>query len=347
MSDCKMKLVRIRAAVQKHFLWLLVGSYVLAATWPEPGESLRGLAFTTIVGGPVFSLPMALLALLLFNAGIGANVSELAAVFRKPRALLAGLVGNLLVPIGFLQLLSLALQLWPDSDEAQSIVVGLAVVAAMPIAGSSTAWAQNANGSAALSLGLVLFSTLLSPMTTPMTLTAIEPMTGGPFARALGEMGGHGTGSFLVACVVIPSLLGIGCRYFCVGRSEGFKPTIKLINSMLLLVLCYTNASSVLPQIVQTPDWDFLALCVVAVVILCLGAFMTGWILARLVQASEPQARSLVFAMGMSNNGTGIVLACSALAGLPGAVLPVLIYNLVQHLVAGGVKRRLDESHGE
>ncbi len=52
---------------------------------------------------------------------------------------------------------------WHNPDEVQNILVGLALVASMPIAGSSTAWSQNADGDMALSLGLVLGSTLLSP----------------------------------------------------------------------------------------------------------------------------------------------------------------------------------------
>jgi hypothetical protein len=49
-----------------------------------------------------------------------------------------------------------------------------------------------------------------------------------------------------------------------------------------------------------------------------------------------------MFGMGMNNNGTGLVLAASDLGTLPWAVVPVLFYNLVQHLVAGGVARVVD-----
>lgn len=334
---------RVREITHRHFLWLLIAVYALAAVLPGPGEAIRHSAVVSSRDHVVITLPMLLLAVLLFNAGIGANVSELKTVLRRPRALVAGVVANVLVPIGCLLLLSLGLRSWPDADEAQSLLVGLAVVAAMPVAGSSTAWSQNANGSAALSLGLVVLSTLLSPVTTPLTLAAVEPLTQGDYALALEELGGQGTGTFLLACVVIPSLAGMACRFFCKGRIDRFKPSIKFLNSIVLLVLCYANASSVLPKIAAEPDWDFLALCFCVVVALCFAAFAAGWILARLLQSSESQTRSLVFALGMSNNGTGIVLACSALASLPGAVLPVLAYNLVQHLVAGGVNRRLSK----
>jgi len=332
---------RVREIVHQHFLWLLILVYLLAAILPGAGDAVRHFSCNSPVSGVTFSIPMVLLALLLFNAGIGANVGELAGVLKRPRTLVFGVLANVLVPIGFLVLLAQGLRCWPDHEEAQCLLVGLAVVAAMPVAGSSTAWSQNANGSAALSLSLVILSTLLSPLTTPLTLAAVEPLTQGSYSAALTELCGEGTGVFLLACVVVPSLAGMFCRFVASDRIVLIKPLIKFINSIVLLALCYINASSVLPKIAKEPDWDFLALCLCAVAALCMAAFAAGWVLARFLRASEPQTRSLVFALGMNNNGTGIVLACSALAGMPGAVLPVLAYNLVQHLVAGGVNKRL------
>jgi BASS family bile acid:Na+ symporter len=45
----------------------------------------------------------------------------------------------------------------------------------------------------------------------------------------------------------------------------------------------------------------------------------------------------------MNNNCTGIVLAASALVALPWAVVPVLAYNLVQHIVAGGLSHSMSK----
>ena len=85
------------------------------------------------------------------------------------------------------------------------------LVASMPIAGSSTAWSQNANGDLAPSLGLVLASTLLSPWATPLALHAVGFLTTGDYSEDLHELASTGTFVFLCLCLV-PSFAGIGFR---------------------------------------------------------------------------------------------------------------------------------------
>jgi BASS family bile acid:Na+ symporter len=288
------------------------------------------------------TLPMLLLAGLLLSAGLGADASDLAKLVRRPHIVCAGLLVNLLVPVGLLPLLFEALRLWHNPEEAQTLMVGLAVVAAMPVAGSSTAWAHNANGNMALSLGLVILSTLLSPVTTPLLLTALGSMATGDYAEHLHGLSGFRTGALLLLCVAVPSFAGLVMRrYLGTQRIARLKPGMRLSNALVLLFLCYTNAAGSLPQVLGQPDWDFLVVVLTGVTCLCLAAFAAGWVLARLLRVDPSQQRSLMFGLGMNNNGTGLVLASTSLATLPSAILPVLVYNLVQHLVAGGVQRAL------
>lgn len=46
---------------------------------------------------------------------------------------------------------------------------------------------------------------------------------------------------------------------------------------------------------------------------------------------------SLMYGLGMNNNGTGLVLASLVLSSYPRIMVPIIFYNLVQHLVAGTV----------
>jgi BASS family bile acid:Na+ symporter len=327
--------------VHQNFLWLLVGSYAAAAVLPAPGLFLRNVSlgeYDLPQEDTVVTLPMAMLALLLFNAGLGVRIAELRHLLRSPAALLAGLVANLAIPIAFIFLVTLGMRAWHNADEVQNILVGLALIASMPIAGSSTAWAQNANGDLALSLGMVLLSTVLSPATTPAALHAVGLMAQGDYASTLHDMAGYGTGAFLLLCVLLPSGLGI-LVHGAVGpnRVAPVKPALQLINSLNLLLLNYSNAAVSLPQAVRDPDWDFLTVTLTIVVALCALAFASGWLLARLLKTDPTQRAALMFGLGMNNNGTGLVLASMTMATHPAVMLPIIFYNLVQHLAAGVV----------
>ena len=70
---------------------------------------------------------------------------------------------------------------------------------------------------------------------------------------------------------------------------------------------------------------------------LCVVAFFAGWLIAHLQKSDQSDQVALMFGLGMNNNGTGLVLASMALADHPQVLLPIIFYNLVQHLVAGTV----------
>jgi BASS family bile acid:Na+ symporter len=329
--------------LHKNLLWLLLGSYVLAAVWPEPGLKSRNLS----VGQATFahehvnlSLPLLTLAALLFNAGLGVPVARLPEMVRRPRTLLSGLAANLAIPILYILAASLMTRVWHSNDEVQNILVGLALVASMPIAGSSTAWAQNAEGDLALSLGLVLGSTLLSPLTTPLALHAVGWMAQGDYAEDLHELAAGGAGAYLALGVFLPSVLGIVVRLVAGERRiEAAKPLLKLINIGVLLFLNYSNASVSLPEAFVHPDLDFLAMTLAVVIGLCIMMFAAGWGVGALLGVGRDRRIALMFGLGMNNNGTGLVIASLALADHPRVLLPIILYNLVQHLVAGTADR--------
>jgi BASS family bile acid:Na+ symporter len=70
---------------------------------------------------------------------------------------------------------------------------------------------------------------------------------------------------------------------------------------------------------------------------LCVTAFSAGYGLSRLFKVDDVERVSLMYGPGMNNNGIGVVLASLVLAAYPRVMVPIIFYNLVQHLVAGGV----------
>lgn len=350
-------LARLAGFLHHRLLWLLVTAYALAGLAPAAGLWLRSatLGAVEVFGQPVTaSLPSLLLSVLLFNAGLGVEPSRLRELFGKSWLLVGGLLANLVVPLAFILVVSATLTFWHNPTEVQCILVGLALIASMPVAGSSTAWSQNANGDLALSLGLVVGSTVLSPLTTPAVLHAVGWVAQGTFADSLHRLAAGGSSSFLVAFVMVPSVLGILVRSVCGGkRMSRVKTALKVVNSVALLILCYANAAVALPKTFADPDWDFLAVMLVIVTGLCVLGFAAGLGLSAWFGADAGRRASLMFGLGMTNNGTGLVLATTALAHVPDVMLPVIFYNLVQHVVAGfadslarpaGLKRGPDQA---
>ena len=216
------------------------------------------------------------------------------------------------------------------------------MIISMPIAGSSTAWSQNANGNLSLSLGLVSLSTVLSPITTPVMLNLFGYMTTGDYASDLHELAAQGTNAFMMMTVVLPSILGI-LVHCLLGelRTAAFKPYLKLANFVVLLLLNYSNAATSLPQAFGKPDVDFLVFIYGTTIVLCLAAFGAGWLISKWLKTDKSDQAALMFGLGMNNNGTGLVLAASTLSDHPAVFLPMIFYTLVQQVLAALVDWKL------
>jgi bile acid:Na+ symporter, BASS family len=345
MTAVEDKMSAVSHFLHRHLLKLIIVSYALAAAIPGPGLWLKEANVLDFLGPPgrfALTPPKLMLALLLFNAGLRVRSGRIGQLARRPGMMLAGLSANLVVPLAFLALMVPVLRAWHNPDEAAIVLVGLALVSSMPIAGSSAGWAQAANGDMALSLGLVLGSTLLSPITTPTSLHALGMLAPTRYGEQLHQLAGRDTGSFLIAWVLIPSVLGIVVRATLgEARIEAVERRLKIVAPATLLALCYANASSCLPQALGNPDWDFLSIIMAFVAGLCALTFAAGHAIGRLAGANRAQRVALMFGLGMNNNGTGMVLASMVLGSQPLVMLPIIVYNLTQHLIAGTVNALL------
>lgn len=335
--------------VHRYFLLLLLTSYLLAGMMPQLGLYLRQISFGSItlpgLGQTNISPALIMLSFLLFNAGLGIQTKELRNLRQRIWLLLVGFLANMIVPVFLVLCLRGLMGLWHNSDELHNLLVGLALIIAMPIAGSSVAWAQNANGNLSLSLGLVLLSTILSPVTTPVILHLFGFITQGDYAEDLHEMAQQGTNAFLCITVVFPSLAGMLVRYIISeNRAILVKPYLKLSNFIVLLLLNYSNASTSLPQVFSKPDWDFLGFIFGTTLVVCSVGFFAGWLVSRAFKTDQSDKAALMFSLGMNNNGTGLVLAATALGDHPAVMLPMIFYTLVQQMLAAIIDSRMFKS---
>jgi BASS family bile acid:Na+ symporter len=322
-------------------LWLLLAAYALAALLPAGGLWAREIRFgeLSLLGERAsVTLSTALLAVMLFSAGLGIPLAQVRRLVREPALLVTGLFANLAVPAMYIAGVSAVLGAWADGATTGHVLLGLALVASMPIATSSSAWSQTANGNLALTLGLILTSTLLSPLTTPAMLHSANWLTGGRLADGLDALSGSGMSVFLVVFVLVPSLLGVVTRRLVGDRLIGRAWSgLKLLSGCILLTLSYLNAAPSLPGLVARPAGGFLLVALAVAAGMCVLTFAAGWVIARLLRADRGQRMAVMLGLGLNNNGAGLVLASVALARLPEVMLIAVLYTLVQHVVAGTV----------
>jgi len=111
--------------------------------------------------------------------------------------------------------------------------------------------------------------------------------------------------------------------------------------------LNYSNASIALPQAFGNPDVDFLVFIYSTTFVLCVAAYGAGWLLSRWLRVNKSDQASLMFGLGMNNNGTGLVLAASALSDHPAVLLPMIFYTLTQQVLAAVIDSRLFRTNDE
>lgn len=333
-------------AVQRWLLGLMLLCYVLAGAFPAPGERLRGLALPIPVGASALTLSMVLLAVMLFNAGLGVRVADLRGVLSRPVRLTLGIAANALLPLLVLPVVALGLRTWPDPAEAEGLVVGLMLVLAMPIAGGAASWGQNAGANVPLVVAMVMGSTLLSPLTVPLGMHLAGRLVGPDGAGALDDtatvdlIARTGAGVFALVSVVLPCLAGVVVR-IALGEDRVSRalPAIKCVNLVNILLLCYINASGALGQALAHPDPDLLILALVLSGAVCCLAFCCGRWMSRWTHCDRSDGVSLMFATGMNNSSAAAVLAACWFPHRAAVLLPILSYSLLQKIVAGAAAR--------
>lgn len=329
---------RLLALLRRHLGRAVAVTYLAAAVLPGPGLWLRHPHATGIAELPLRT-PQLLLALVLFGAGLQVPLHELRMLLRRPAALLAGLALHILVPLLIVPGVALALRLSPDHDGGSGMVAAMILVVAMPVAAGATVWTAKGDGDQPTAVGLVLASTLVSPLTVPLTLAVLCPLLQGDYAGRL-AVAAHSAGdAFALTSVVLPCAAGILCRVVLPRHARdrliGVAVPAALPGSLLLT---YVNASGVLGPFLRHPRPVLLLAALGVAATVCGLSFTLGRVASRVLRLDAGGA-SVTLACGMNNSSASAVLITTTLPDRPHILLPVLAYGLLQKVAAGRVVR--------
>ncbi|MFD5078754.1 sodium-dependent transporter [Streptomyces sp. NPDC058371] len=340
-----------RPPAERATLWLrrrlgraVVLSYAVALVLPAPGLWLRR-PHTLPFGGPAhptLHTTSLLLSLVLFSAGLQVPVRALGRLLRRPKAVLAGLVLHLAIPLLIVPFVAFLLRRTPDTDGGSGLLSAMILIVAMPVAAGATVWTGKGDGDQPTMVGLVLASTLLSPLTTPLLLATLAPLLSGGYAHTLVATGHSAGTGFALTTVVLPCALGLACALVLpprwLTRLLGTVVPLAVVGS---LVLTYVNASGALGSFLDRPRPLLFAAALAMAALVCLLSFALGQAAARLLRLDAPVASSLTLACGMNNSSASAVLITTSLPDKPHLLLPVLAYGLLQKTAANRVVTRL------
>ena len=317
-------------------------AYAAAALLPAPGLWLRRPHPIGIPGLTELSLrtPQLLLALVLFSAGLQVPLRELRLLLRRPAALVAGLVLHVLAPLLIVPGVAFALRHSPDQDGGSGMVAAMILIVAMPVAAGATVWTAKGDGDQPTAVGLVLASTLVSPLTVPLTLAVLCPLLRGDYAGRLADAAQTAGHAFALTSVVLPCGAGLLCRLLLPRRaSDGLVDAAVAVALPASLLLTYVNASGVLGPFLRHPRPMLLAAALAVAATVCGLSFALGRVAAHALRLDARAGASVTLACGMNNSSASAVLITTTLPDRPHILLPVLAYGLLQKVAAGRVVR--------
>lgn len=328
--------------LKRNCFWLLVACYALAAIVPEPGRQLRLWRWTTTsLPATAITLPLVLLAVLLFCAAVQTDFAQIRAIRSRPWSLVLGTIAVWIAPAALVILAAWLLPLMVDAQSNAELLVGLALVASMPVANSSVGWTQLVRGNLALSLSLVLVTIFLSPWMTPALLGSLRFTLSAADRSDFATLIDSFSGAFFIIWVVLPTAAGLACRHSLGSERVAALSNILTVASVgSLLVLNYVNAALAFPEVLEQSQLSTLVATIVLALAVSAVGLAAGWFLARMLREDAATRAALMFGLGMKHTGLALILAGAVLSEQRLAILMVVLATLAQHLLAGLVEWR-------
>ena len=265
---------------------------------------------------------MPILIILMFLLGTDLNKKSFTDVARNPRAVVIGMIGQIIL----LPLIAFALA-W-ILNLPPVYFMGLVLIACCPGGSSSNVFSMLAKGDVALSVTLTAISSIITLFTIPVIMEFV--------ARFVSEQSGVEVnlpfGRLIVQNIVllfVPLFIGIMFRHYLPGPvAKVNKVLSKLAFPALMtlaLVFFLQNTQAIKENIAV------LGLTVTALILL---AMLCSSTLSRMTKSGTAVRRTIVIEVGMQNAAQAIAIASSPFIFNSGEMaIPAIIYALLMNVI--------------
>lgn len=277
-----------------------------------------------------------ILIVLMFQLGIELDRQAFAGVICSPAAVVAGLLGQLvllpLIAFG----VALVFRLPPVW------FMGLLLIACCPGGSSSNVFSMLAKGDVALSVTLTALSSLITLVSIPLVMEFVAHFV----AVHTDAVISLPVGKLLMQNIVLlflPMLCGAFFRYWrprAAQRVHALLGRVAFPALMLLAAVFFVQYASAI-----VANFGVLGLAAGTLILLAMGA---GSLLARVFRLRRAVRRTIVIEVGMQNAAQAIAIATSPLIFNNGEMaIPAIVYALLMNVILLAYLKLLPKYSGE
>ena len=265
---------------------------------------------------------MPILIVLMFLLGIDINKKAFTDIARNPKAVLLGLIGQLII----LPILAFAIAWIPKLPPIY--FMGLVLVACCPGGSSSNVFSMIAKGDVALSVTLTAFSSIITIFTLPVIMefvtVAVSDISGVsielPVVKLLVQN---------IVLLFVPLFAGSMFKHFC---PQAAVRVSKVLGKMAFPALMILAAVFFLQYRKEIAD-NFASLGLSAAMLIVIAMACSSGI-SRIGKFSNAVSRTIVIEVGMQNAAQAIAIASSPFIFNSGEMaLPAICYALLMNVI--------------
>ena len=265
---------------------------------------------------------MPILIILMFLLGTDLNKESFTNVVRNPRAVIVGMIGQLILMPVIAFVLAYALKLPPV------YFMGIVLIACCPGGSSSNVFSMLAKGDVALSVTLTAISSIVTMFTIPVIMEFVSNFVSDqsgieihlPFGKLIVQN---------IVLLFVPLIIGILFR-------KSYPETASKVNkilSKLAFPALMTLALIFFLQYTQEIKDNF-AVLGLTITALILSAMLCSSLLSRLTKSGTAIRRTIVIEVGMQNAAQAIAIASSPfIFNSAEMAIPAIIYALLMNVI--------------
>ncbi len=264
-------------------------------------------------------LPLSL-ALIMIGIGLELKMSDFGLLIKKPKPVVAGILGQMLL----LPLFGILVGMYLFDFSSPYIGAGFVIIALSPGGPTSNLFTLLAKGDLALSVSLTAIGSVITPFWLPFAAAIILSSISETSAI---ELDLFKTFIELFVISVIPISIGMLINTKKHALSLKLRKPVKILSTLFLVLI-------IVALIIKNIDVLIANIYTVAPasLVLVLLAFLGGYVVSKLFATTEAQGISISMGVGIQN-GTLALLITATILEIPEMTLAAIFYSLIMFVV--------------